>query len=147
MVEKRSDAKWCGIWMPLNTAQLNRLKTGQMDAILFFYVLVQYSNVWSCTKDIAHRPTIWIPKVCNSNIFVIQIPTVFGLQQRTTIMNLGESQLRIFFSVVACSTFRENALRPRTTFSGLFKSFPGKTRQVYNLFQESVEQEVGFLPR
>ena len=37
----------------LNTGQPNHLNTGQMDAILFSYVLVQYLNGWSSTDDIA----------------------------------------------------------------------------------------------
>ena len=53
-------------WMPngmvfkchLNTKQPNHLNTGHMDAILFSYLLVKYSNGWSGTWDIAHGPTI-----------------------------------------------------------------------------------------
>ena len=44
-----------------------------MDAILFHYVLVQYSNRWSITQNKAHRQTIWIP---NPNHL---IPTVLIL--------------------------------------------------------------------
>ena len=50
--------EWSKIgWMPngpalqchLNTGQPDHLKTGQMDAILFSYILVWYSNVQSST--------------------------------------------------------------------------------------------------
>ena len=37
----------------LNTVKPNHLNNGQMDAILFSYVLVQYSNGQSSTQDIA----------------------------------------------------------------------------------------------
>ena len=64
----------------LNTGQPNHLNTGQMDAILFSYVLVQYSNGWSSTQDITHILTILNPnfkKVRYSNVSGIQLPTVW----------------------------------------------------------------------
>ena len=42
----------------LNTGQLYHLNIGQMDAILFSYVLGWYLNGWSSTQNIAHKPTI-----------------------------------------------------------------------------------------
>ena len=43
----------------LNTRQPNHLNTGQMNAILFSYVLVWYSNDGqSSTQDIAHKLAI-----------------------------------------------------------------------------------------
>ena len=44
-------------WMPndLSTLQQNHLNTRQMDAILFSYVLVRYSNGWLSTQDITHH--------------------------------------------------------------------------------------------
>ena len=39
--------------MPFEYSTAQPLNTEQMDTILFFYVLVQYSNFWSSTKDIA----------------------------------------------------------------------------------------------
>ena len=41
----------------MNTGQPNHLNTGQIDTIVFSYVLVRYSNGRSSTLDIAHRPT------------------------------------------------------------------------------------------
>ena len=61
--------KWPKIgWMPnglvfkchLNTGEPNHFNTRQMEAIMLFYVLVQYSNGHYSTWDITHRPTIWI---------------------------------------------------------------------------------------
>ena len=45
-------------WMPNDMVFTCHLITGQMDAILFSYLLVKYSNGWSGTWDIAHGPTI-----------------------------------------------------------------------------------------
>ena len=53
-----SDARWYGMECHLNIIQPDHLNTGQMDAILFLYVLVQYWNGWSGTGDIAHKLTI-----------------------------------------------------------------------------------------
>ena len=69
------------------TKQPNLLNTGQMDPILFSYVLVRYFNGHCSTQDIAHKPTIWIPnhlksklqKVQYSNVSSIQIPTVLRI--------------------------------------------------------------------
>ena len=44
------------------------LNTGQMDPILYSYVLVRYSNGRSSTKDITYRPTIWIPNHLKSKL-------------------------------------------------------------------------------
>ena len=42
----------------LNTGEQHHLNYGQMDAILFSSVLVQYSNGWSITESKAQRLTI-----------------------------------------------------------------------------------------
>ena len=45
----------------LITGQPNHLNTGQIDLILFSYVLVWYLNERSSTYNILDRPTIWYP--------------------------------------------------------------------------------------
>ena len=42
-------AKWSGFLMPFECWTANHLNTGQIDAILFSYVLVWYLNGWSST--------------------------------------------------------------------------------------------------
>ena len=67
-------------WMPngpvlkchLKTGQPYHLNTEQMEAILFSYVLVRYSNGRSCTEDIAHRLNIWIPNHLKSELPKVQ---------------------------------------------------------------------------
>ena len=54
----------------LKTGQPNHFNNGQMDAILFSYVMVWYLNGQSSTKDIARRPTI-----SGMQMVDIQIPT------------------------------------------------------------------------
>ena len=45
-------------WMPDGSVFECHLNAGQMDTILFSYVLVQYLNDQAITYDITHRPTI-----------------------------------------------------------------------------------------
>ena len=50
-----------------------------MDAILFFYVLVWYSNGWSVRYDKAHRPTIWIQNHLKSELQKVRYSNVSSI--------------------------------------------------------------------
>ena len=72
----------------LNAGQPNHFNTGQMDAILFSCVLVQYLNGLSSTKDKAYRLTILMMNHFRSELqkFGIQMFLVFkwsGIQIHT----------------------------------------------------------------
>ena len=70
-------------WMPNGLVFKCHLNTRQIDTILFYYVMVRYSNGGTTSYDITDRPAIWNPNFKKFSIQMVgyQIPTVIGFIQ------------------------------------------------------------------
>ena len=68
-------------WSELRTEMSEfEMKRGQIDTILFYYVLVWYSNGRSSTEDITHNRPFEYPTIWNLNYKKFDIQKVSGIQ-------------------------------------------------------------------
>ena len=90
----------------LNTGQQDHLNTGQMDATMFSFLLVRYSNGRSSTRTVSdHLNTkpfeFQTSNVSGIQVVCIQIPTVFQtadvhgtLENKTAVLNVPRQSKR-----------------------------------------------------
>ena len=75
-------------WMPNGLAFECHLNPGQMDAILFSYVLVWYLNGWSSAQDISLKRPF---EILTSKNFGIQMDGIHSL----TVLDLVQNALTV----------------------------------------------------